>query len=80
MKVQRPSRFGEEYKGRFSLSCKLLQNVGFVSTFMVTHMNLDCGATILFNNEDTQYERYFRFTFTKYIEQMDKICKKMFLY
>lgn len=43
-------------------------------------MNLDCGATILFNNEDTQYERYFRFTFTKYIEQMDKICKKNCFY
>jgi zinc finger SWIM domain-containing protein 3 len=46
------SEFEEEFKAQFSFSCKLLQNEGSISTFMVTHMNSDCGATVLFNSAD----------------------------
>jgi zinc finger SWIM domain-containing protein 3 len=46
------SEFEEEFKGQFPFSCKLLHNVGSISTFMVTHMNSDYGAAVLFNNED----------------------------
>jgi zinc finger SWIM domain-containing protein 3 len=46
------SEFEEEFKAQFSFSCKLLQNEGSMSTFMVTHMNSDYRATVLFDSAD----------------------------
>ncbi|WVZ50704.1 LOW QUALITY PROTEIN: hypothetical protein U9M48_001936 [Paspalum notatum var. saurae] len=44
--------FEEEFKEQFSYSCKLLKNEGSISTFMVTHMYSDYGATVVFDNAD----------------------------
>jgi hypothetical protein len=43
------SEFEEEFKRQFSYSCKLLQNDGSISTFMVTHMQSDRGGIVIFN-------------------------------
>ncbi|KAJ1261310.1 hypothetical protein BS78_09G019200, partial [Paspalum vaginatum] len=44
--------FKEEFKNQFSYSCKLLKTEGSISTFMVTHMYSDYGATIAFDTTD----------------------------
>jgi hypothetical protein len=44
------NEFEEEFKHQFSFSCKLLETEGSILTFMVTHMHLDCGANVVFNN------------------------------
>jgi zinc finger SWIM domain-containing protein 3 len=46
------NKFEEKFKRQFSFSCKLLETKGLTSTFVVTHMHLDCGETVLFNNAD----------------------------
>jgi hypothetical protein len=46
------TEFEEEFKCQFSYSCKLLQTEGSISTFMVTHMYSNCGATVVFNVQD----------------------------
>jgi hypothetical protein len=46
------NEFEGEFKSQFSFSYKLLQTKGSISTFMVTHMNSNCDATILFNIAD----------------------------
>jgi zinc finger SWIM domain-containing protein 3 len=44
--------FEEEFKCQFSYSCKLLQSEGSISTFMVTHMHSNYGATVTINVAD----------------------------
>ncbi|WVZ50804.1 hypothetical protein U9M48_002026 [Paspalum notatum var. saurae] len=44
--------FEEEFKNQFSYSCKLLKTEGSISTFMVTHMYFDYGATVAFDTTD----------------------------
>jgi hypothetical protein len=46
------SEFKEEFKRQFSYSCKLLQNDGSISTFMITHMQSDQGAMVIFNTAE----------------------------
>jgi zinc finger SWIM domain-containing protein 3 len=46
------TKFEKEFKYQFSYSCKLLQTEGSISTFMVTHMHSNCGATVAFNIDD----------------------------
>jgi hypothetical protein len=43
------SEFEEEFKRKFAYSCKLLQNDGSISTFIVTHMQSDRGGIVIFN-------------------------------
>ena len=44
--------FEEKFKNQFSYSCKLLRTEGSISTFMVTHMYSDYGATVAFDTTD----------------------------
>jgi zinc finger SWIM domain-containing protein 3 len=44
--------FEEEFKNQFSFSCKLVQTEGSISRFMVTHMNSNYGAIVVFNIAD----------------------------
>jgi hypothetical protein len=46
------TEFEEEFKKQFTFSCKLVQIEGSISTFMVTHMDSNYGATIVFNIRD----------------------------
>ena len=46
------TEFEIEFKKQFEYSCKLLQTEGSISTFMVTHMHSNYGATVVFNNAD----------------------------
>jgi zinc finger SWIM domain-containing protein 3 len=54
------NEFEKEFKCQFSLSCKLLQTEGSISTFRVTHMHSDCDATVVFNNVDNIVTCYCR--------------------
>jgi zinc finger SWIM domain-containing protein 3 len=44
--------FEAEFKSQFSLSCKLLQSEESISSFQVTHMHANEGATTEFNSTD----------------------------
>ncbi|WVZ77842.1 hypothetical protein U9M48_025657 [Paspalum notatum var. saurae] len=44
--------FEEEFKNQFLYSCKLLKTDGSISTFMVTHMYSDYGATVVLDTAD----------------------------
>ncbi|WVZ62367.1 hypothetical protein U9M48_012125 [Paspalum notatum var. saurae] len=45
--------FEEEFKRQLSYSGKLLHTEGSISTFVVTHMQSNYGATVVFNSADT---------------------------
>jgi hypothetical protein len=69
--------------------CKLIETEGSTSTFLVTHMNLDCGATVVFNNtnliitcscrnfESTSTRTFFQLIFLlyKYMTMHFHICR-----
>jgi hypothetical protein len=44
--------FQTEFTKQHEYSCKLLETEGSTSTFMVTHMHSDHGATVVFNITD----------------------------
>jgi hypothetical protein len=46
------SEFEEEFKKQFVLSCNLVQTEGTNLTFMVTYMQSERGATVVFNTKD----------------------------
>lgn len=47
------SEFEEEFKKQFTLSCNLVQTEGTKLTFMVTYMQSERGATVVFNKADS---------------------------
>jgi zinc finger SWIM domain-containing protein 3 len=46
------SEFEEEFKDQFLLTGRLLQTEGSILTYIITHMQSDHGATVVFNTED----------------------------
>jgi zinc finger SWIM domain-containing protein 3 len=46
------SEFEEEFKNQFLLTGRLLQTEGSILTYMITHMQSDHGAIIVFNTQD----------------------------
>jgi hypothetical protein len=46
------SEFEEEFKEQFSFAWKLLQTDGSISTYEVTHMHSNRGATVQFSTVD----------------------------
>jgi zinc finger SWIM domain-containing protein 3 len=46
------TEFEDEFKNQFAFSCKLVQTEGSISIFMVTHMDSNYGATVVFNIAD----------------------------
>jgi hypothetical protein len=46
------SKFRAEFKDQFLLSGQLLKVEGSIFTYMVTHMQSDQGATVVFNIEN----------------------------
>jgi zinc finger SWIM domain-containing protein 3 len=46
------AEFEAEFRKQHEYSCKLLQTEGSISTFIVTHMYSDYGATVVFNIAD----------------------------
>ena len=47
------SKFEEEFKKQFTLSCNLVRTEGTNLTFMVTYMQSERGATVVFNTADS---------------------------
>jgi hypothetical protein len=47
------SEFEDEFKRQFTLTCELLQTEGDNLTFLVTYMQSDHGATVVFISDDS---------------------------